>query len=947
MVPNPDAESKADSAPSDAAQRWRLTEDLFHRAMECAPQDRARKIAEWTGSDTAMHAALLELLAADICIEKLISSAPVAESGSFLERGNTGSGSGDPAESSPQDSWLGRVLGPFRLERLLGRGGMGVVYLGRRISGGFSQTVAIKLVGWHLQASPAVAQFLLERETLARLEHPNIARLIDGGVTEEGFPYVVMEYVEGQRLDTACDDPTTSIDQILRWMLQLCNAVTYVHRNLILHRDLKPGNVMVTDSDGGAMSQSLRDIKLLDFGTLKRIGPGAEADSAMTQAGMRPVTIRYASPEHIQGGRASTSSDVFSLGMILYRLIAGRLPEELDELPLGHYLERLKEGGFKPPSDVAATSSSSRPIESQVARDLNAIVAKALRTEPEARYPTASALAEDLASVLAHRPVAARTGSLNYLAAKFYRRNRWAVRAVAAVLLVLIIGLSAMAWQSHLARIEQLRAERGVEDERQLAHMLLFDYFEQLAVIPGSIEAQRKAVSQALSYLDSLALIAPGSNLEIDTIRGYTDMGNLLGNPYLQNLGNVPAALQTLNKGRALAQLHAKAEPENLDALNALNESDLALGGLYLGNGDALHAEEVLLEGKVISDKIAKNAQVKGKFLELAATVLENLGDVYDPGRGFATADMNKAMESYLLSDHYDELCQKIEPANRLCRFGLPVGQYKFGMLVEDTDPALAATHYQQGMASAGQFPADEQSTTRVIRLHNYLGSRFSLMQIKTGHMAEGLVRARQMQEAFRGIIAKDDLNNRARFDLVAFDTDLAVTLDQYGREREAEDASREDQQLLTTLLSRSPNNLRWQMIQAQDLMTYGRIETRLGHKQAAAEAQRKGLDEAVRLAQSPDASPEVLGDAADDLLELHLHPADVALALSFAQRSVNAYAKPQPSQLITLARAQKAAGKSIESNRTAQLALAALNGPIKSRIVQEEISEAQKLSIR
>ncbi len=821
---------------------------------------------------------------------------------------------------------------------------MGVVYLGQRISGGFAQSVAIKLVGWHLQSSPAVAQFLLERETLAKLEHPNIARLIDGGLTDEGFPYVVMEYIEGRRLDAACDDPATSVEQLIQWMLQLCAAVTYVHRNLILHRDLKPGNVMVTDGESSQARQSAGVVKLLDFGTLKRIDSGAEADSAMTRAGMRPVTIRYASPEHIQGSQASTASDVFSLGMILYRLVAGRLPEELDGLQLGRYVERLKGGGFKPPSQVAAAAGSPRRMEPQVARDLDAIVAKALRAEPESRYPTASALAADLVNLLAHRPVTARSGSLAYSAAKFYRRNRWAMRAIAAVLLVSTIGLIAMAWQSHIAHIEQLRAEKGVEDERQLTHMLLFDYFEQLALIPGSIDAQRRAVSQALDYLDKLALIAPGSSLEIDTARGYTDMGNLLGNPYQQNLGNVPAALQTLNKGLAVARVSVQSDPHNLDALNALNEADLALGGLYLGNGDALRAEKALLEGKEISQRIASDPQVKGKYLELTATVLENLGDVYDPGRGFATADMNKAMESYLLSDQYDEQCQKIEPANALCRFGLPVGQYKFGMLVEDTDPALAASHYQQGMVSADSFPTDEQKTTRVIRLHNYLGSRMSLMEIKTGHIADGIARAKQVREAFMKIIAKDDLNNRARFDLVAYDTDLAVALDQYGQEQEAEAAALEDQELLTTLLSRSPNNLRWQMIQAQNLMTYGRIEIKLGHQQAAAAARRKGLEEAVRLAQSPDASPEVLSDAADDLLEMHLHPADAALALSFIQRAASTFARPQPSMLITLAKAQLAVGKANDANRTAQLALAALSGPVKSRIVAEEIAEARKL---
>ena len=532
MDAGPGSPDRPDDSPrADPAQLWKQTEELFHRAMDYPAAERLQHVTRWCGEDTILRESVLALLDADSSVEELILSGVLPDPEDFLPRDEDDEAANNDYEDTEEDQWPGRVLGAFRLERLLGRGGMGVVYLGQRISGGFTQTVAVKLVGRHLHSSPAVTQFLLERETLAQLEHANIAHLIDGGVSSEGFPYVVMEYVEGRRLDVACDDPTTSITQIIRWMLQLCEAVNYVHRNLILHRDLKPGNIMVTGEGV---------VKLLDFGTLKRIDPGSNTDSAMTQAGLRPVTVRYASPEHIQGTGVSTATDVYSLGMILYRLIAGRLPEGMDDLPIGLYLERLREGRFKPPSQVAAEQSPARTIEAHVARDLDAIVDKAIRYEANTRYPTSSALAEDLWSVLLYRPVSARDGSLQYHAVMFYRRYRWPVRAIAAAFLVLTIGLSAMAWQGHIAHRQELRAEKGVEDERQLAHMLLFDYFEQLNLIPGSVEAQRKAVTQALAYLDNLTRIAPGFALELDTIRGFIDMGNLLGNPYDQNLGNVP-----------------------------------------------------------------------------------------------------------------------------------------------------------------------------------------------------------------------------------------------------------------------------------------------------------------------------------------------------------------------------------------------------------------------
>jgi eukaryotic-like serine/threonine-protein kinase len=917
-------------------RRWRETEELFHRAVDLPAGEWSQRLDEWCGGDLALRESVLALLAADSTVEELISAGAPADTGDYLERDDTGNADG---QDGGEDRWIGRVLGAFRLERLLGRGGMGVVYLAERVSGGFTQQAAIKLVGRHLRSSPAVAQFLIERETLARLEHANIARLLDGGVTSEGFPYVAMEYVEGRRLDTACDDPATSIDQILRWMLQLCDAVGYVHRNLILHRDLKPGNVMVTEdgSDGG-------QIKLLDFGTLKRMGPEGDADSAMTQAGMRAVTIRYASPEHIQGARVSTATDVYSLGMMLYRLIAGRLPEELEDLPIGEYLERLKEGRFKPPSQVAAGQTPPRKLDLQMARDLDAIVAKATRYEAESRYPTTNALAEDIWSVLLHRPVTAREGSLRYRAAKFYRRYRWPVRAAAAALAVLAAGLSAMAWQGHVAHLQELRAEKGVEDERQLAHMLLSDYFEKLNVIPGSIDAQRRAVTQALAYLDSLARIAPGSDLETDTIRGFTEMGDLLGDPYSQNLGNVPEAIGTLNKAISIGEMRVNKHPQDLESLMLLMKAQTALGGTYLGNGDAIRAEPVLQSALATARVMSSDPHATAEMLRKVSSITDLLGNVYDPTRGYATADMDKAVQYYNLSNKYDEMCDQADPKAALCSTGLVVGDYLLGALVEDSDPALAASYYRHGLNFMQQFPPEKRNTTVFNRGRNYMHARLGLMEIRIGPMAEGIAFAREGQAGFRESIAKADLDNRARFDLVAVETDLGIEYGRYGKEQESAETAREALGLLAVVLQRSPQNVLWQMIQAENLMTLGRAEMKLGHKSVGGDAERRGMEQAVRLAESKDASPDALGFAAEDLIELGKSPKDAQTALSFAQRAVNSFAKPMPSQLLTLAKAQAGAGQQQQAAKTARAVLAGLAGPVKSKIVADEIAEARRL---
>ncbi len=941
-------ESRPDQENPDQtpARQLRRAEECFHRAQELPTHQRAAAVTEWCGDDLELRDSVLALLSADDSVQDLISAGVSSDWTSMLRREEaTEDGPLDEFEDvSPDetnDPWIGRVLGAYRLERLLGRGGMGVVYLAERISGGFTQRVAVKLMGWHVRSAPAVQQFLLERQTLASLEHRNIARLLDGGVTAEGFPYVVMEYVEGRRLDEACDDLKTSIDQVIRWMLQLSEAVTYVHRNLILHRDLKPGNVMVT-TDG--------IVKLLDFGTLKRLGPDANAESAMTQAGLRPVTVRYASPEHIEGIGVSTASDVYSLGMILYRLLAGKLPEQLNDLTIGRYLERLRQGPYNPPSlqrEHPFAAATRNPLDTETERDLDAITAKAIRFEAEARYPTVAALADDLARILDHQPVSARGDDTRYRAGKFWRRHRWPILATIAVLLVILIGALVIAWQGHVARLEEKRAERGIAVERQLAHMLLFDYFEELTLIPGSIEAQRKAVAEALTYLDKLAHISADPNLELDTIRGYTDMGNLLGNPYSQNLGEVPEAITTLEKGQAMTRARLSRNPHDLDSLDALTAIDRALGGLYLGNGDARRAETILKEAASASAAMMQDPHVTAPMMQHAAAATDILGDVYDPGRGMVTANLAQAEQTYLLSNTYDEKCRELDPTNGLCRSGIIVGEYKLGSLVEDPDPAMAMQHYQKGLAVLAQFTDAEKKLPRSIRLQGYLGSRLGLVEMRLGHTAEGEAEAQKAQQSFREAIAKADLDNRARFDMAAFETDLAAEYHDEGKEIQAADTSRELLNIMAVLLQRSPKNVRWQMIQAQDLLMAGKIEAALGHRAQAKEFQTRGLTEAVQLAESKDASPEALDLAADALLEANPLPADATKALGFAQRAVDAYARPVAAQLVTLAKAQAATGNTQDSAKTAQRALTELTASsgVPSKLIAGQIAEARRLA--
>jgi tetratricopeptide (TPR) repeat protein len=921
----------ADTA--EAAARWRLKEELFHRALTVAQDARADEVRAWCGDDEQLYKEVWELLASEAAVEELIGAALTADVADALMR----------RKVEVVDPWLGRVLGAFRVEELVGRGGMGVVYRGRRVADRFEQVVAIKVMARHLRASgpdlvtksAGVRQFLLEREALAKLEHPGIARLLDGGVVE-GVPYLVMEYVDGRRIDAVCDEAGSKVERVVELILALCEAVGYVHRNLILHRDLKPGNVMVT-VDGA--------VKLLDFGTLKLVGPMAAA-SEMTQAGMRSMTLRYASPEHIRGDAVSTASDVYSLGMMLYRLLAGRLPEGGEDLSVAEYLEWLEHEAPRPPVEVRGPQRTVRAR--RLATDLDAIVLKAIRFEARDRYAGVEALAADLRNALEDRPVAAREGQLRYRLGKLYRRHRTGVLGAAATLLALFVGVAAIGYEGRLARLETRRAEAGVERERKLAHLLLFDYFDQLEQIPGSTDARRKAVTEAVQYLDGLSRTAAGSKLELDQIKAYTEMGSVLGNPYAQNLGDALGALRTLTKALDLAKARVAKEPGDLASLDALSGVQLVLGSVYLGTGDTAQAQAYLNAAAEESGRIAKDTRVDAAMLLQGSLVADMLGDLYNPGKGLKTADRAQATRFYEQSYVYRKDCLRFTPRLSRCLSGVAISQYKLGLLAEDVDPEVAAGHYQEALATLGQFSAEEQRSARIVRLDTYFRSRLGLMDMEIGRTAEGTALLEQMQARFRASIARDPIDNRVRFDLAALDADVSDADGNAGMERAAEAAAKEMLEQMAILLGHDAGNIRWQANRALGLILEGRAESKLGEKAAAARASREGLEQATTLARQAGASPYILGIAADALLADGATAKDgkmQAEALAFAGRVVAATPAPTPMDLLRVAKADRLAGKVEDARSYAERALALLPKDARSKFVMDEVAEARGLA--
>lgn len=405
---------------------WTRINILFDRLLDAQPDQRETALGR-SGEDDYVTGQVRAMLAAHATTGLL--DAPIAAPG---DTADTGAAYASLAS--------GDVVGGFRILRLIGRGGMGEVYLAERDDARFAQRVALKLL--RPEAAGRLTRFDAERRLLATLEHPGIARFIDGGLAPDGRPFMAIEYVEGSPVMAWCTAHGATLEQRLDLMLQLCDAVSHAHGHLIVHRDIKPGNIMV-DQDGRA--------RLLDFGIAKLIDDAAP-DDATTQALLTPG---YAAPEQFLREAPTVAADIYALGGVLYELLCGQAAWHREGGALPRALTRLVEGDPELPSKAAARRAEPPVPPTRIAGDLDAIVAKAMRHDPVARYASAASMADDLRRYLRFEPVAARKGTFGYQLRRLLRRHRGAAFASAAALIALLAGIAGITWQAHRAAVER------------------------------------------------------------------------------------------------------------------------------------------------------------------------------------------------------------------------------------------------------------------------------------------------------------------------------------------------------------------------------------------------------------------------------------------------------------------------------------------------------------
>ena len=583
-------------------ERWHRIEELFCTVVDRPAAERGAYLTRVCGDDEDLRREVLELLdheTADGFLEDPIKHATVA------------------VASEPADEMAGQRIGPYRLIRLVGRGGMGAVYEAARDDRQFDQRVALKLIRRGMDSEFVRQRFLRERQILASLDHPHIARLFDGGTTADGQPYFVMEFVEGESIISYCRQHALPLAAKLNLFRDVCAAVQHAHQKLVIHRDLKPGNILVTA--GGTP-------KLLDFGIAKLLASDTGEAHTRTETAVRLMTPDYASPEQVRGGAITTATDVYALGVVLYELLTERRPYQFETYAPLEIEHAICDTEAARPSEMAGRQfGTTAKLARQLAGDLDNIVMMALRKEPARRYPSVEKFSEDLRRYLDGLPVTARADTFTYRAGKFVRRNRVGVAALALVLLSLLGGIIATTRAAQRARAERDRASQAAATAEAATRSLVavFEFAD-----PG--KAKGKAIT-AKELLDQ------GTEKVVRELKDQpavqAKLMDTIGGLY-QSIGVHDRAQQLLEESLKLRRQTLGAE--HADVAISLNHlAALAFEKGDYANSEAWFREALALRRKLlgtehpdVADSMAGLGQTliaRGKFAEAEPLVRDAL----------------------------------------------------------------------------------------------------------------------------------------------------------------------------------------------------------------------------------------------------------------------------------------------------------------------------------
>jgi eukaryotic-like serine/threonine-protein kinase len=776
---------------------------LFSAALELPPDDRTAFLMLAAGDNTRLFTEVQSLLDSH------------ERPGGFPDKVSPDFRSQAFAASSATRSRIGERIGAYRIVGVLGTGGMGDVFKAVRADDQYRAEVAIKLMRADVRTSLTEQRFRTERQILAGLDHRNIARLLDGGTTDAGAPYVVMELVTGEPIDGYCETRNLAVRDRVQIFLQVCAAVSYAHQHLIVHRDLKPTNILVS-ADGS--------VKLLDFGIAKLLEPDFSIDVAKapaTATTLRAMTLEYASPEQVSGAQVTTVSDVYSLGVVLYRLLTGRSPYREGATDAARMAEIL--------SDAMPTRPSQ--VDHKLDGDLDNILLMALRKEPTLRYASVEQFANDLRSYLSGMPVKARGNSLRYRAGKFVRRRKVELAAGVLVAGALLGALVFSLREARIAERERVVAQQHFDSVRKLANTMLLQLHDEMARDSGSIKTREMMVKTSLEYLDALYKES-GSDplLQEELATAYIKVAAILGNDATaSNKGDYRGALRSYERAIALLTPLMEADAAN-------HRAGLSLAGAYTGQASLLmvargpkFAREAADRGAALTENFAPSISDEAERmhrLRAAYTVqAQILGFMGLSLESIASLDKSIAVvEAYWHAHPEDERA-----------FVALSRAYNVAALTDDPRLSLSA-NYDRSLALLGKsLWADEMLLTfkpneREYQLRQAAG-RFNIGNYRyaLGQYAEAL-ELYQLGTATALAAARDSDDAHAQYTLALFETKLAQTLFKLGKVEEARVLFLKCAKVLEALLARD-GSLRTEFALGHNAVRLGELYAHLAAK--------------------------------------------------------------------------------------------------------------------
>jgi non-specific serine/threonine protein kinase/serine/threonine-protein kinase len=806
-------------------ERWAAIKAIFDEVSSHASDDSEAVLDRLCRGDEEMRREVVQLLDAD------------RRATAFLENPVLRLSPEEAADLPAAASMVGRRIGAYHVIREVGHGGMGTVYEAERADAEYQHRVALKAVR-EVRSERVLRWFRYERQILAGLEHPNIARLFDGGTTSDSIPYLIMEYVDGTPIDQYCREQGLSIDERLRLFLQVLAAVDFAHRRLVVHRDLKPQNILVA---GGAP-------KLLDFGIAKLLSADA-GDQAETETRQRVLTPEYASPEQIRGEPIRPANDVFALGVLLYRLLTDQGPYGSPTPPPYELARAVCEQDPDLPSGVAAR----RSVQRRLRGDLDTITMKALRKDPEARYGSVAQLAEDIERHLNGLPIHARGDVLMYRARKFIARHRIALAGAAAVIMALVAGLVATMWQARETERQRARAERRFDEVRQLANSLIFEVHDGIENLPGATPTRQLLVNRALDYFDSLAAEEQNDpRLQRELAAAYDKLGGVLGRPYSSNMGDSAAAMASYEKALAIRETLARGADDRNTQMD-LWSSYFNVAQIYRETSNTraaldFHAKAYTIVNRLVEGSpqdpellraLARSAVNRAHTFEQAGRIAESLASARealalherlltgnaqnnaarselatDAGRvAIALLRLGEHAEALRFSERRIDISRQltaVDSSNVGYRRGLSTAHLQLGqVLARNGDPAGALREQRAALAIrealAQQDPADRQASIDVMFAQLELGQLLA----RSGQRDAAAAILQTAAGAAHMLADADPKYVFYRLSLGSALTHLSRVLSGLGRHSEAAPHAREAIAIIEETASRDPVDAR------------------------------------------------------------------------------------------------------------------------------------------